>query len=281
MSDNSGFPPPPEQPERKPDQPGDQPFVPPAPPQYSGTPQPAASTQPETQQYPGYQQSNQPGGFPEAPKAPVGKGLAITALVLGIVALVFCWLPFLGIPVGIAAIIVGIIGMTRKGASKPMPLIGAILGGLGLVLSIIVIIVAAVFVNSLSGGASSAAAAYSSAVAGLETPASPAASSPAAEQSAPASSAAANGARTVKYVVTSSGPGKADYTTENGSSNAPVNGSWEKEITMNGKFLLTALTITADDVMANTELSCEIFIDGKSVSKKTGTSLVICSGTTS
>lgn len=272
MSDNTGFPPPPGQPENRPDQPANQPggqsSVPPVPPQYLGTE---------------HQPANAAGGFPGAPQQPVGKGLAITALVLGIVAVVFSFLPFIGLPVGLAAVIVGIIGMTRKGAAKPMPLIGAILGGLGVIISIIVMIVAAMFISSLSGTASSAAAQYSSAVAGLET-SGQTASNPVAQPSDPAnsaaaSSAAANGARTVKYVVTSSGPGKADYTTETGSSNAPVNGSWEKEVTMNGKFLITALTVSADDVLANTELSCEIFIDGKSVSKKTGTSLVICSGT--
>ena len=93
-------------------------------------------------------------GYPAysaAPREP--KGLAITAMILGIVAvvgaLIFGWLPFVGgiitILVGAAAVVLGIIAL-RKKQSKGMSLTGLITGGVGVLIGIgIVITWAAVF----------------------------------------------------------------------------------------------------------------------------------------
>jgi hypothetical protein len=53
------------------------------------------------------------------------KGLAITALVLGVVGLVLYWVPIIPYPLAILAIIFGAIGLTQQ---KVMALIGLILG---------------------------------------------------------------------------------------------------------------------------------------------------------
>jgi len=99
---------------------------------------------------------------PAAPTAPAygaapiqPKGLAIAALIVGIVSLVFCW-PFfgvIGIAGGIVAVILGIIAL-RKAQSKGMSLTGiitgavAIVGGIiWLILSIAVIGVASEIAN--------------------------------------------------------------------------------------------------------------------------------------
>lgn len=84
-------------------------------------------------------------GYSTAPKQP--KGLAITALVLGIVAVVggmiFGWIPFVGgiitVLCGLAALILGFIAIGKK-QSKGMSITGLILGGVGVLAGIGIII---------------------------------------------------------------------------------------------------------------------------------------------
>lgn len=73
------------------------------------------------------------------------KGLAITALILGIASVVFCWVWWISIPAGIVGLVLGIIGM-KKGQPRGMALTGIILSAIGIVIAIILIIVIAVFV---------------------------------------------------------------------------------------------------------------------------------------
>ena len=68
-----------------------------------------------------------------------GKGISVAALVLGIVSVVFCWNPLLGIPCGILGLVFGIIG--RNKSKNGMALAGLILGIIGLVISIIILLV--------------------------------------------------------------------------------------------------------------------------------------------
>ena len=76
-----------------------------------------------------YQQPQQPQG---------GKGLAITSMVLGIVSVVFFWIPYVDILtllLGIAALVMGIIA--GKKAKNGMAVAGIVLGIIGTVLSLI------------------------------------------------------------------------------------------------------------------------------------------------
>lgn len=77
---------------------------------------------------PNYQQP-QPGG---------GKGLAITALVLGIIAVVLFCVPVLPWILGLLAIVLGVIAMGQAGANRPtgQAKAGLILGIVALALSI-------------------------------------------------------------------------------------------------------------------------------------------------
>lgn len=99
-------------------------------PQPSGDPYNASP-----QQYPGYAPAPQP----------LGKGLAIAALVLGIFALLFSWIPFLNFFTGIAAVvglILGIIAIVKavKGTAggKVMAIVGTSLAALALILGTVV-----------------------------------------------------------------------------------------------------------------------------------------------
>ncbi|RGE24281.1 DUF4190 domain-containing protein [Leucobacter sp. wl10] len=95
-----------------------------------------------------------PPAAPAAPAEPAygaapaqSKGLAIAALVLGIVSLVFCWIPAIGIIAGVVGLILGIIAL-RKRQSKGMSLTGIITGALGIVASIIILIVSIMIIGA-------------------------------------------------------------------------------------------------------------------------------------
>lgn len=66
-----------------------------------------------------------------------GKGLSIAAMVLGIVAVVFCCVVYISIPCSILAIIFGIIGKKRDG--RGMAITGLVLGIVAIVLYILAI----------------------------------------------------------------------------------------------------------------------------------------------
>ena len=92
-------------------------------------------------------------GAPATEERP--SGLAITALVLGIVAIVCSWVMGLNFALGIAALVIGIIEFKKikeKQSSekgKVMALTGIILGAIGIFGAIIYVIVIAVTAASL------------------------------------------------------------------------------------------------------------------------------------
>lgn len=61
-----------------------------------------------------------------------GKGLAVAALVCGILGLVTCWIPFVGLTLAIIGVVLGIIALVKR-SSKGMAIAGLVCGGLGLI----------------------------------------------------------------------------------------------------------------------------------------------------
>ncbi len=155
----------PEDPFRTPDEnaPASHPLGEPSAPAYGqpGTDQPQYGAQPQygsQPQYgaaPGYGQGGD--GQPRygEPQRLVRNGLGIAALVLGILALVFCWTIFGGIIFGIIAIPLGLIGRARakrgEASNGGMALTGVILGALGLLVSVGFIVATVAFVHSDTG----------------------------------------------------------------------------------------------------------------------------------
>lgn len=77
--------------------------------------------------------------------APQGNGLAIAGLVLGLLGLLLCWVPFLGWLLAILGIIFGAIGVSkakRVQRGKGMALAGLITGVAGLVIGVILFVLA-------------------------------------------------------------------------------------------------------------------------------------------
>jgi heme/copper-type cytochrome/quinol oxidase subunit 2 len=104
----------------------------------------------------GYPQwSGDPEGYPaQGPDTPParGNGLAVAALVLGIVACLLFWTVFGGIVLGVLAVIFGIVGARRaRGGRAPhrgMSITGLVLGALGLIASAVIIVAGVSILNS-------------------------------------------------------------------------------------------------------------------------------------
>ncbi|MET9514720.1 DUF4190 domain-containing protein [Streptomyces sp. NPDC002994] len=79
-------------------------------------------------------------------------GLAIAALVLGIAAILLFWTVFGGIVLGLLAVIFGVIGARKAHGSRAphgkISIIGAVLGALGLIASVVIIAIGASILNS-------------------------------------------------------------------------------------------------------------------------------------
>ncbi|WP_084435922.1 DUF4190 domain-containing protein [Aldersonia kunmingensis] len=100
---------------------------------------------------PGYQ-----GGqyYGEPPKR--GNGLAIAALVIGIFALLLCWTIVGGIGLGLIALVLGFIALSRSRSDGAggggMAIGGIVLGVLGVIASIVLIVIGVGIFNSVGGG---------------------------------------------------------------------------------------------------------------------------------
>ncbi|OUE24020.1 hypothetical protein BFL36_06530 [Clavibacter michiganensis] len=81
--------------------------------------------------------------------APVSKGLSITSMVLGIVSVVTSLVWFLSVPLGIAALVTGILGRKRTPEAKGFWLTGIITGVVGIVLSIVFVVLAIAVAKTL------------------------------------------------------------------------------------------------------------------------------------
>lgn len=184
-------------------------------------------------------------GDPNYNQPAKGNGFGITALVLGIVAVVFSIIPILGFIafiLGPLAVIFGIIGLTRKFTKKGTSITGLILGVVSVIVAIIVTSIVAAAANSVSESL--------------------------------------NAEHKVEYVVTTTGPAKVSYWNGDGSSNEDIAADWKKELTVKG-FEITSLSVTGD-FSAESSVTCEILVDGNSVSKNSGSgtaAMASCSGT--
>lgn len=88
---------------------------------------------------------------PASPAPRKSNGLAIAALIVGIVAILSGWVPFWGFVVGAAAIILGIIAL-KKAGQKGMSIAGIITGAVGVLWSLIVTILFILAIVTLSVG---------------------------------------------------------------------------------------------------------------------------------
>ena len=105
--------------------------------EHESNPVPPAPSAPAAPSAPSYSSAPTPPAYGGAPAQ--AKGLALTALILGILSLIFSWVPIAGAVGGIIALILGILAL-RKGQSKGLSLTGIITGAIAFVIGVIVTI---------------------------------------------------------------------------------------------------------------------------------------------
>lgn len=93
-----------------------------------------------------------PSALPDTASAPAttpkaAKGLAVGALTVGIIAFLLGLVPFVGVVVGVVAVVLGTIALIRK-QPKGLALSGLILGGIGLIASVVTSVSLATFMNA-------------------------------------------------------------------------------------------------------------------------------------
>jgi hypothetical protein len=107
------------------------------------TPQPQAQTQPQT-----------------APATPLVTNhvgaFALSSLIVGIVATFSSWIPIWGMLVGIAALVLGIVGL-KKNQNKGLAITGIVTGSLATLLSLLI---TTFFIFALSSGFSEGSRGY-------------------------------------------------------------------------------------------------------------------------
>ena len=129
-------------------------------------PPPASSNAPSTHSAPNTHAAPSAPPYNGGPAQP--KGLALTALILGILSLVFCWVPVAGAIGGIVALVLGILAL-RKAQPKGLALTGIITGAVAAVIGIIVTILFFVGLSLLGGSIDEAQEALEECQAGAET----------------------------------------------------------------------------------------------------------------
>jgi hypothetical protein len=71
--------------------------------------------------------------------------MGIAGFVTGLLGVLLCWIPLLGVILGALGVILGGVGMSqgkRRGSSTALALTGVVLGAIGLVASIVLFVIA-------------------------------------------------------------------------------------------------------------------------------------------
>ena len=197
--------------------------------------------------YPGqpYPEGQQPApAYYPVPQKPATNGLGVAALVIGIVGIVCFWIPFLGLLLGIVAVVLGILGVRKKNSPSGTSIAGLILGIFatlaGIVVLILTLFVATKFAEELP-------AQLSATVSGTE-------------------------GATVEYTNFTTAT-SADSNADGTAVDKITGGTWSKDTVSKG-LDATTLEVTANDPSAT--VSCKIMIDGLHQVEQSGTGTVRC-----
>ncbi len=68
------------------------------------------------------------------------RGIALAAMIVGIIGIVFAWAPFWGFVIAGTALALGIVGLVKRAPNRGMALAGTIMGGIGVLLNIIFVV---------------------------------------------------------------------------------------------------------------------------------------------
>jgi small-conductance mechanosensitive channel len=91
--------------------------------------------------------------YTPGPQQPQGNGMAVAGLVLGIIGLLLCWIPFFGWILALLGIVFGALGMSKAkkigGAGNGMAVAGLILGVVAMLAGIVVFVLAMMATRAL------------------------------------------------------------------------------------------------------------------------------------
>ncbi len=101
-----------------------------------------------------------PDGYPACPECGEQvlrrNGVAVAGMILGIVALVFCWVPYLGLILAVLGLVLSLVGVCKKNtAGKGKGIVGTVLAGIALMVAFIITL-------ALSGSSSASGSGSSS-----------------------------------------------------------------------------------------------------------------------
>jgi hypothetical protein len=220
-------------------------------PQYPGSPQNYSSAPPPPN-YPA-----PPQNYPGQPAAPPKNGFGITGFVLGLVGLLFSFIPFIGViawPLVIMGIIFGILGVLRvkKGvaSNKAMSIIGIVVSAVGLIVCIIWTVVVGAAVSAINDDR----------LHWGET---------------------VEGGHTVEFVVTTEEKVEVLYgdALDNKTEVVQPGGEWRQKAGYKSGSHYMAVTATPVDG-GDGKVGCQIMVDGKMVAEDPGdgiTGMAVCS----
>ncbi|GAB4100711.1 hypothetical protein [Sinomonas halotolerans] len=187
-----------------------------------------------------------PSGPETKPPLKPGRTLAVVSLVFGAVALLTAWVPLVnvaGMGLAAAGAVCGGIALARRSGAR-----GLARAGLAVCLASIPM---AYTVNQTAARVISESNAQF-------------------EKSMATFKAKAKAQRTVEFRVTTNAPAVVSYLGGDGSQRTRITEDWSTEFTETG-MLISMLDVVADPAAKSAKVSCEIIIDGQSVSKETGT----------
>jgi len=195
---------------------------------------PTASQDPFEQMYGSYLPEPP---YPLPPKP--ANGLAIAALITGILALPVSFFPYFniaGIVLGVTALILGIIAL-KKQTSKPLSIVGVVLGAVATVISAIILTLALVEQYGSGGAANQVNVEYSATV--------------------------SSGDATVRW--------------GNSLKNVDFTSDWSTTQKVSTSAVMTTMTVTASDPEA--VVTCTITVEGKTAETQSDKGTVGCAAT--
>ena len=192
-----------------------------------------------------------PGGAPYVPPPATSttNGMAIGALICGILSLPVSFIPFVNIMaiiLGLVAIVLGFLAR-RKATGKGLAMGGIIAGAVGVLISIIVIVVTVVALGSVAQQAGQIGETLNAPV------------------QVDMSATAADGTAQLSYGAVAS------------LTDDSFSGSWSKSETLQGSDVGVMVTVTADPSASSSDVSCEIKVNGQVSDSQTGSGMVMCS----
>lgn len=176
-------------------------------------------------------------------------GLAVAALVVGIIAVLLSFIPLINIGaivLGIVAVVLGILGLRKRFGGKGMSITGIVLGALSILISTIVLIATAAFVGYVEDEAKR-----------IESQ-----------------------EFTVEYIATvDEGEGIVTYGVGGDTQTEQITDTWTHESTETGLKMVT-LSVAAPTGTEASRYSCEIHVNGQTVSADSDATGATCSATT-